>query len=219
MSYLLPTGKGKALDPHNSVMRAIIGDWQLGSVVTLQSGMPWGPSCGTMNGRCNAVPGEPVEVPKALQHWYDGKTTVQLPDGRSITPAAYTYLKWNPDLFSQPMVTFPNGASAVDQYTWGSTAGYLSWLRTPGFYNVNLTVNRMFKMTERFQMEFLAEATNLMNKSNIQPNVVNNGVSPSTIVDGSTNTKVGQNTNVNFGSLGMSFLDPRQVTLSLRLRF
>lgn len=217
VSYLLPTGKGKALDPHNAVMRAIIGDWQLGSVVTLQSGMPWGPSCGTMNGRCNIVPGESVEVPKALQHWYDGKTSVTLPDGRSITPAAYTYLKWNPDLFSQPTVQFPNGTTGVDQYTWGSTSGYLGWLRTPGFYNVNLTVNRMFKFTERFQLEFLAEATNLLNKNNIQPSAINNGVSPATIADATT--KIGQNTNVNFGTLGMNFLDPRQVTLSLRLRF
>jgi hypothetical protein len=128
-------------------------------------------------------------------------------------------LKWNPDLFSQPMVQFPNGTYGVDQYTWGSTAEYEGWLRTPGFYNVNLTVNRMFKITERFHLELLAEATNLLNATNIQPSAINNGVSPSVLADPSTNTKVGQNTNVNFGTLGMSLFEPRQVTLSMRLRF
>jgi hypothetical protein len=219
VSYLLPTGKGKALDPHNAVLRAIIGDWQFGTVVTLQSGMPWGPNCGTMNGRCNIVSGEPTYVPKADQHWYDGHTSVTLPDGRTITPAAYTYLLYNPDLFSQPMVQFPNGTYGVDQYTWGSTSGYEGWLRTPGFYNMNLTVNRKFRITERFQLELLAEATNLLNATQIQPSAINTGVSPSVLADPSTNTKVGQNTNVNFGTLGMSLFEPRQVTLSLRLRF
>ncbi|MGO9242687.1 MAG: TonB-dependent receptor domain-containing protein [Bryobacteraceae bacterium] len=219
LSYLLPTGKGKALDPHNAVLRAILGDWQLGSVVTLQSGMPWGPSCGTLNGRCDMVPGEATYVPKSDQHWYDGKTSVTLPDGRTITPAAYTYLLYNPDLFSQPMVQFPNGTNGVDQYTWGSTSGYEGWLRTPGFYNMNLTVNRIFKITERYRLEFLAEATNLLNATQIQPSAINTGVSPSVLADPSTGTKVGQNTNVNFGTLGMSLFDPRQVTLSMRLRF
>jgi trimeric autotransporter adhesin len=219
VSYLLPTGKGKILDPHNAVVRAIIGDWQLASVVTLQGGMPWGPSCSTMNGRCNLVPGEPVEVPKALQHWYDGKTTVTLPDGRSITPANYTFLKFNPDLFSQPVVQFANGKYSADQYTWGGTSEYLGWLRTAGFYNTNLTVNRMFKITERYKLEVLAEATNLLNRNNLKPDQINTNVGPALVADPSRNAKVGQNTNMNFGTQGMVALDPRQVTLSLRFQF
>lgn len=218
-SYMLPTGKGQRLDPGNSAMRAIIGEWQLGTVVTLQGGQPWGPSCGGMNGRCNVVPGEPDELPKELQRWYDGKTQVTLPNGRVITPGAFTYLKWNPDRFAAPIVQFPNGKYAVDQYYWGSTAKYIGGLRTPGFYNVNLTVNRVFAITERFKAELLAEATNLFNATNFNPQAVSGSVGTVLTPNAGTNTKVGQNSNVNHGSLGMSFFEPRQITLSLRLRF
>jgi hypothetical protein len=85
-SYLLPTGKGRALDPGNRVLRALVGDWQLASVVTLQSGQPWGPSCGGMNGRCEIASGEPIELPQELQGWYDGKTAVTLPNGALHSP-------------------------------------------------------------------------------------------------------------------------------------
>ena len=217
--YDSPFGKGKPFELQNSVMRAIAGGWQLGSVITLQSGQPWGPNCGGMNGRCNEVSGQPVEVPAELQHWYDGKTTATLPDGRIVTPGAYTFLKWNPDRFAPPVVQFPNGTNQVDQYWWGMTSMYVGGLRTPGFYNTNLTVNRQFRITERVAMEFLAEATNLLNQTNNNPNSVNAGVGAILVPNAATNAKVGQNSNANGGTMNTSFFEPRQVSLSLRLRF
>ena len=72
VSYSLPTGKGQKLDPGTPLLRGLVGGWQLGTVITLQSGQPWGNSCGSgtqdLNGRCNVAPGESIEVPKALQH-------------------------------------------------------------------------------------------------------------------------------------------------------
>ncbi len=219
VSYLLPTGKGKMLDPGNSVLRALAGDWQLGTVVTLQSGQPWGPNCGGMNGRCNVVDGESEELPANLQGWYDGKTSVTLPNGHIITPGKFQYLKWNPDRFAPPIVQFPNGKYAVDQYFWASTSKYVDGLRTPGFQNVNLTINRQFRFTERLRMELLGEATNLLNTTSFNPNAVNGSVSPVLVANAATNTKVGQNSNVNHGSMGLNLFEPRQITLSLRLRF
>ncbi len=218
-SYLLPTGKGKALDSGNSVLRAIIGDWQISSVLTLQSGMPFGPSCSTMNGRCNRVSGEPVEVPKELQRWYDGKTTVTLPNGRTITPDAHTFLKWNPDLFTSPIVQLPNGTYQADIYQWGTSSMYEGWLRTPGLRNMNLALNRIIRVKEGVQMELLGEATNLLNATQFASRVVNTSVYPALTANPSTNTKVGQNGASNFGSMTMTFMEPRQITLSLRLRF
>jgi hypothetical protein len=40
-----------------------------------------------------------------------------------------------------------------------------------------------------------------------------------TQADPSTNTTVGMNNNISVGSLGNSFYDPRQITLSLYLKF
>ncbi len=219
LSYDLPFGKGKQFEVSNSFLRAIVGGWQLGGVVTLQGGQPWGPNCGGMNGRCNEVAGQPVEVPTDLQRWYDGKTAVTLPDGRIVTPGAFTFLKWNPDRFAPPVVQFPNGTYQVDQYFTGSTAMYVGGLRTKGFYNTNITVNRQFRITERVGMEFLAEATNAWNQTNYNPNSVNAGVGAILVANPATNAKVGQNSNASGGTLGTSFYEPRQISLSLRLRF
>ena len=221
VSYLLPTGKGKALDPQYAFLRALVGEWNLGTVVTLQSGQPFGPSCGGMNGRCIEDTSAPVEVPKELQHWYDGKTSVTLPSGRIVTPGNYTFLKWNPDRFYAPTVRFPNGNYQVDQYWWGYTSQYINGLRSPAFANVNLTINRKCQIIERMQLEFLAEATNLFNRTNISPIAVNAGYGAilSVPANNTNNVKIGQNSNSNSGTLGMSFYEPRILTLSLRLRF
>ncbi|MGC2402816.1 MAG: TonB-dependent receptor, partial [Acidobacteriaceae bacterium] len=186
ISYALPTGKGAALDPGNRVARAIVGDWELASAVTLQSGVPFGPNCGgPINGRCNLVPGEAIEVPKNLQHWYDGNTSVTLPDGRTITPAAFTYLRWNPDRYSQPVVQLPDGTYQVDQYTEGTTSMSMGNLRSPGFSNTNLSITRRFNLGEKLRLEFHADATNAWNQTNILANSVNNGVSSVLSVDSS----------------------------------
>lgn len=218
VSYLLPTGKGMALDPGNPVMRGIIGGWQLSSAVTVQGGMPWGPNCGgTMNGRCNTVAGQPNEVPKSLQHWYDGNTSVTLPDGRVITPPAYSYLKWNPDRFTQPVVQFPNGTYGVDQYTSGTTPMTIGDMRSPIFASTNLSVVRKFALTERASLDLHADATNLLNRANFQAYAVTGGVS--SVLSATSGGNVGQNANTSFGTMGMNFLEPRQITMSLRLVF
>lgn len=219
VSYQLPAGKGQRLDPGSRFARALVGEWQFGGVVTFQSGLPWGPNCGGIGGRCFFVAGEPEELPKELQRWYDGRTSVTLPNGRIITPGAFTYLKWNPDRFTPAVVQFPNGRYAVGQYWWGTTSKYVNGLRTPAFHNVNFTVNRKFRLAERMHLEFLAEATNLLNRTNFNPNAVNGGVSAVLTPNAATNSKAGQNANVNHGTLGLSLFEPRQISLSLRLRF
>jgi hypothetical protein len=220
-SYLLPTGKGKALDPRSPFLRALVGEWNLGAVVTLQGGQPFGPNCGGMNGRCIEDPAAPAEVPKELQRWYDGKTSVTLPSGRIVTPGAYTFLKWNPDRFYAPTVRFPNGNYQVDQYWWGYTSQLIDGLRTPGLANVNLTVNRIFPVAENLKLEFLAEATNLFNRTNFTPTAVNAGYGAILIIPANNpnNAKIGQNSNANAGTLSQSILEPRIINLSLRLRF
>lgn len=38
--YELPVGKGKALDVPNSLLNALVGGWEVGSILTLQTGLP-----------------------------------------------------------------------------------------------------------------------------------------------------------------------------------
>ncbi|MEN6607458.1 MAG: TonB-dependent receptor [Bryobacteraceae bacterium] len=223
VSYELPTGKGKALDPGNKVLRALIGEWQVASVITLQSGQPFGPSCGnTVNGRCIENPNEPIELPKNLQGWYDGNTQITLPSGRVITPTRYNYMRYNPDRFTAPIVQFPNGRYSLDTYAWGTTAKFMDYLRTPYFANVNLTLSRKFRIVEKVHVDVAAEATNLFNRTNFAPGgtISNVGVTPALTATPATNSRVGNNTNVVFGAQNMSYLyEPRQITLSARLQF
>jgi hypothetical protein len=219
VSYRLPFDKGQKFAPGNKFAQMLASGWRVASVVTLQSGEPWGPNCGGMDGRCDIVPNEPMYVPKNLQHFYDGHTSVTLPDGRVITPAAFSYLLYNPDRYAAPVVQFPNGTSSVDQYWYGQTAMYPNGLRTPGLANVNLSIQREISIRERLRLLFAAEATNAFNRTNFLPSAMNGGGGAVTQADSATHTAVGMNSSISTGSLNPGFYDPRQITLSLYLRF
>lgn len=219
VSYLLPTGRGRRFDPGNPVARALIGEWNISTVVTLQSGEPWGPNCGSENGRCIPT-GQPLKLPKSYQHWYDGKTPVTLPDGRTFTPAQNTKLMWNPDAFTGQIVQWADGTYHQAQYWIGTTPQAMSQLRMPSFQNANLAVSRKFPVREEMNFEIFAEVTNAFNHTNYQPADLNNNFgSLVTVPNSSANSKVGQNTSTSVGGLGLSILDSRQMTLSARFNF
>lgn len=220
VTYLLPWGSGGKYELSNPVARKLAGGWQLGTVVNLQEGQPWGPYCGgSLNGRCIPT-GQPLEVPKNLQHWYDGSTTVTLPDGRSVTPSQYRFLKWNPDAFTSQIVQFPNGNYSTDQYWYGTTPIFSGSLREPGFKNVNFNLTREFSIRERLKLEILAEATNLLNHTNFNPGSEEGYFgSPIMVPDPSTNSTVGENGDNNAGTLSLNLMDPREVTFTARITF
>lgn len=219
LHYELPIGKGRQFDPHNGIVSAIIGGWEVDPVITLQSGTPWGPSCGSENGRCIPT-GQPVELPKSYQRWYDGNTQVTLPDGHTFTPSSNTYLKWNPDAFGAPITHWADGSAHIPLYWLGTTPMFIDGLRNPWYKNVNLDVSKSFQFTERTSVQILAEATNLFNHQSFLPGLVNNNY-------GGTNTilangSLGQNLNTAAGSFSLgnpTLYDPRQMTLSLRINF
>ena len=214
--YTLPFGKGQKLAPSNSFARALTSGWQVAPVVTLQSGEPWAPSCsGSVNGRCNIVPNEPVYVPKNLQRWYDGATSVTLSDGRSITPPAFTYLLYNPDRYTAPIVQFPNGTYAQDQYWNGDTAMFQPGLRSPWVATVNLSLQREIPIRERLRLAVRADATNAFNRTNFYPSAVNGGGGVVT----TPGPSLGQNSAITTGSLQPQFYDPRMITFSAYLKF
>src|SRR5689334_4477851 len=78
VSQDLPFGKGKAFNPGNGILNTVVGGWQITSAISLQSGYPWAPSCGTLsyNGRCTRVVGQPLELPGKDQHYWNGTDTL-----------------------------------------------------------------------------------------------------------------------------------------------
>ncbi len=232
--YELPFGAGKHFGLDDShVLRGIASGWKIGGVELIQSGFPIpvsGASTGSLNSTPNRVPGEPLMVPKALQHWYNGTTTVTLPDGRQITPCANCYLLYNVDAFSGPVIPNPTqpGQYLADNYYFGNAAITYSGIRAPGRSNLDLSVSRNFRLTERYALEFSAHATNAFNHAQFGGSVASSGayntglgainVTPPSA--GNTNTQLGQGTNSSvYGTYGLSTYDPRQIELGLKLRF
>jgi hypothetical protein len=161
-------------------------------------------------------------VPKSLRGWYNGTTSVTLPDGRTFTPGEYTYLYWNPDAFTVPVVQFPNGNYAIDEYWYGTTPTYMGGLRMPYTKNVNFTLQRSVNLTERFKLRFLAQATNLFNSTNFLPDALTDNnfgnvfTSPATLSQGA---RIGENADVGSGMLNPTMMYGREITLSMRLIF
>ena len=232
--YELPFGTGKLLDPGNRVLRGVASGWQLAGVAVLQSGPPIQiTGCtNSLNGRCDRVPGVPLEVPKDLQRWYDGKTTVTLPSGRQITPCAFCFLKYNPDAFAGRLATdasgnpvFATGGTRYlsDVYWFGNGGLTYSGFRGNALQNFDLTLDRTFHIRERLTADFSARFYNALNHTRFRPNISGSmgGTSTQTLSDPTNKTHIlpGQGTNANFGTYTTSTFDPRQVELQLMFRF
>jgi hypothetical protein len=158
-------------------------------------------------------------VPNALQHWYDGKTTVTLPDGRKITPCAYCYLKYNPDAFQGNVVTTPNGSVTNDIYWYGTAAQTFSDIRGAGLNNWNMSIGRTFRVKERLSVDFSAQFTNAFNHTQFLPAMTMALGAQSVVANSPLGIQPGQPQSNNYGTRGNSTFDPRQVELMLKVRF
>jgi len=220
--YDLPFGTGKAIQPQNRVLRAIIGQWRTSYTLVAQSGTPIsisGATDGAVLGRPDRTPGVPIEVPKELQRWYDGKTSVTLPNGRIITPSKNTFLKYYSGAFKGRVVTTPSGKIVIDRFWWGTGAPVYNDIRTPGRFNIDMGLRRIFQIREGISLEVGADATNLLNS--IQLSGAYSGSLGSTNVSTSAAKGLtpGMPSSDTFGTIGTATFDPRQVTLRGILRF
>ena len=169
-------------------------------------------------------PNEPLLLPKIDQHWYNGKTSVTLPDGRIITPANYTFLKFNPDAFVRSGHTEPHDRRQIHQrhlLDWEIRRSTTVRVRDPSINNLNFTLRRSFKVTERFALDFQANATNLLNHPNIETYSTDLGSSTELTPNNSNNIPLGYPTNSanTFGTHGLTDFDNRQIEFQLRVKF
>jgi hypothetical protein len=144
--YELPFGKGKAMDL--GAANFLLGGWQLGGILTFQSGFPLTMFCGPGNvqgagtGYCkpDAVAGANPNLPKdrrTVQRWFDTNAYV---DRVGQNPAAIT------------------------QFRYG-TAGRNTVIG-PGIASLDASVNKFFRFNERHTLELRGEAFNLSNTPN-----------------------------------------------------
>jgi hypothetical protein len=222
LTYALPFGAGRKFTVSNHFLQAIAGGWSLGGVVVAQGGFPasiTGASNGSILNRPNRIRGVPVEAPASLQHWYNGKTSVTLPCGMIVTPPANTFLKYNACAFGGQTVTTPNGGVVPDVYWIGSEQPTDGDIRGPGRFNIDLTLRKNIKLTERFNLEIAANATNLLNSTELNSQYTGSLGNTSVVTNPKLGLIPGEGTNNAYGTITNATYDPRQITFDAVIRF
>jgi hypothetical protein len=167
--------------------------------------------------------GVPVEVPRELQRWYTSPNvadrTVTLPSGRQITVCRYCFLQYSSDAFRGRVVNTANGSIQPDIYWYGNAANRYGDIRTPGRFNVNMSVQKEVAIREKLRLQFSAEASNLLNNPQFRPGL-NAGLGATFLsANPARGIQPGMVQNDNFGTYGMGTFDPRQIELRVRIFF
>ncbi len=83
----------------------------------------------------------------------------------------------------------------------------------PGLKNVDFSINKNWRVRERFGIQFRAEMFNLFNHANFTS--VDTGLSLQNVA---ANADFGKSTNTNFGKIGGN-RGPREIQFGLKLTF
>jgi len=135
-TYELPFGKGKRYMNTNRAADLVFGGWQLGGILTLQTGLPFTVTSG--GGITNAggadrpnriADGNLPESQQSIDRWFD--------------LAAFT---------------------TQAQYTYGNSGRNI--LDGPGNRNLDVSLAKSFAITERVRLQFRAESFNATNTAN-----------------------------------------------------
>lgn len=112
----------------------------------------------------------------------------------------------------------PSCFSGLDTQRFGTSAFYV--LHGPGLFNIDAALTRKFKLTERFNLEFRAQALNFTNTPHLSSPAASCGSIPSGATSGCNGSNFGQITpgqgTFNFAREG---IDARQIEFNARLSF
>ena len=136
--YELPIGKGKAFQTGSRAADYILGNWQLNTIVSARSGMPYQVY----------VSGDVANTGNVGWNQYERANLVGgvSPYVSNVTPETGL----NRAAFQIP-----------DKFTFGNLGR--DRLRTVPFWNVDLSIFRQFPIREKLKLEFRAESFNLPN--------------------------------------------------------
>ena len=202
-SYELPFGTGRRFVNHKGVLNAVVGGWRLTSNLNVQSGLP----IPTISGPCNELTCWPNLVGDG--HFHTGRSK-QESIQQWINPASFEPVFGNDQNF------WANYDPNDDRAWRFATAGPReSWLRSPGFWNIDTTLAKQFHLTERRYFEFRWELFNALNHQNLGFPDSNYCLPPN--ADGSTD-KVHQD-GCQFGRITNVQTDPRAMQFALKFFF
>ena len=136
-NYELPFGRGKRW-ASSGPLAAIAGGWQLNGILSRESGVPLNVTSSSAS----------VNAPGNTQTPDQVLPSVAILGGHGIGANGASY--FNPAAY-RPVTTVNFGNSGRNT------------LRGPGVFNVNASLFRNFRITERFTLQFRAESFNLTN--------------------------------------------------------
>ncbi len=144
-NYDLPFGRGKAVGNHwRPVMNAVLGQWRINGILTLQSGLPFSVFAGSgYNCGCTVNDARADRIA-------DGRLPA---DERSIHG-------W----FDKSAFKDPPSSSAETAGRYGNAGRNI--IPGPNFQTLDFSLFKMFKFTERVNLQFRAEFFNLLNRPN-----------------------------------------------------
>jgi len=173
--YDLPFGRGRHFGRNMTrALDLVAGGWVLSTLQVYQGGFP------TSFGLATATAGANSGRPNAIGNPAQG-----------VSGAIVNRLRnyFNTAAFAQPA-----------SFTYGDTSPYIGTVRQPGLDNVDVTLSKNFRITERSRAEFRASTYNTLNHP------VFNG----------PNTTFG---NANFGTISSQANDSRQLEFALKVLF
>jgi hypothetical protein len=169
VTYQLPVGRGKKFGNHVSRgLDALIGGWEVGSIMTFHSGnamsdfVGWGGDsvAGVTGGASQLFGGDrsncsgPVQYPKKF---VPAKVTVS-GGVTSVTPA---YMQWFDTSTFSPLNVTTDAKGNITQSSYG-TCGQGN-IRGPRFADVDMSLHKEISISESKRFEFRAEAYNALN--------------------------------------------------------
>ena len=158
--YQLPFGKGTKFPNGSGPLSQLVGGWELAGIASARTGLP-------VN----------ITVSRSAGALLDGNTSGQRPNlvpGVPIYAANQTINNWfNPAAFSAPA----NG-------TWGNLGRYIA--DGPGAYEIDSSLQKRFRLTEKVAINFRAAAFNLLN----HPEYKNPGASIGSVTGSGSNLSI-----------------------------
>ena len=173
--FNLPFGKGQRWLT-SGLANHIFGGWQVNPMISVLSGLPF--TVTAAGGPLNA--NGSIQTANLVGQYQLLNGTV-LPTGYSCAATDLSCHYFNPAAFAPPVIT--SNANAH----YGNTSR--NQFRGPGYFNMNLSISRLFKLTERFGLQFRADAMSFTNTTHFaNPNTsccgANFGVITSTLQPG-----------------------------------
>ena len=189
--YELPFGKGKSM-LSSGPSAYIVGGWQVSGLLSMYTGTPF----------TVAADGTSLNLPGSSQQ----ADVLGTPRKLGGYGRGQAYYDWT---------TFRSVVDATGKAEARFGTGGLDNIRGPGIFNTDLALHRSFKMGERFNAQFRAEALNLTNTP--QLGNPSNNISGLRTSNGSFSGGVFEITGV--ASTGRDGLVQRAIRLGLRLSF